>query len=675
MAITYSIEFAAQIARLEAGVKQGSQAVQRMASEMESAAGFARTALLGLASALGIGSFAAAIKGASEAADAAAKMGDRFGIATDMMIGMQHAGKLAGASNEALATALRSMARSGIDAARGGEEAAKAYGMLGIRAGEFVKLPMDRQFSIIIEKLGAVENVTLRNALAQEVLGKAAGEVMGLVAEGADSFARAAEDARDWGLAIDRVDAAKLEMANDAITRAQAAAQGLFTTIALHVAPAVKALADYFADSSKEAKGFKTQAADAAEVVITGIGYAANVVQGLRFAYVGVKLVLAELLRIAAEGFAWLAENAATFGAVLKYLPGPIGLAGRMMAGLVSRGAEDFRMFADAATESATVIRAELEALADEGLPKEKMIARIREIREVMQREAEQIAAARTKMMRGSPEEIERDKAPKEQAAIRDTWREQLAQKIERLREETMTELELLDERRREKNMLLQAAIEADLLTEAAGLEQSRQLRQKYEADRTKIEDEAIKRRFGIANVYRQLDLASASSFFGQLGAMMSSQHRTAFNIGKAAAISQTIIDTYRGAQGAFAALAGIPIVGPILGAAAAGAAIIAGMARVQAIRSQQFGAGGGATPVFAANPATGLSTAPIGPVTTAVEPPTQPAITQAQRRDVTITFIGSGRYTQEEIRESLWPALSEALGDGVSGANLVLNR
>ena len=54
----------------------------------------------------------------------------------------------------------------------------------------------------------------------------------------------------------------------------------------------------------------------------------------------------------------------------------------------------------------------------------------------------------------------------------------------------------------------------------------------------------------------------------------------------KAAAITQTIIDTYKGAQAAFSALAPIPIVGPVLGAAAAAAAVAAGMARVGQIRS-----------------------------------------------------------------------------------------
>lgn len=54
----------------------------------------------------------------------------------------------------------------------------------------------------------------------------------------------------------------------------------------------------------------------------------------------------------------------------------------------------------------------------------------------------------------------------------------------------------------------------------------------------------------------------------------------------KAAAITQTIIETYKGAQAAFSSLAPIPIVGPALGAAAAAAAVAGGLARVGQIRS-----------------------------------------------------------------------------------------
>lgn len=58
----------------------------------------------------------------------------------------------------------------------------------------------------------------------------------------------------------------------------------------------------------------------------------------------------------------------------------------------------------------------------------------------------------------------------------------------------------------------------------------------------------------------------------------------------KALAITQTIINTYASATAAFKAMAGIPYVGPALGAAAAAAAIASGFANVSAIASAKRG-------------------------------------------------------------------------------------
>ncbi len=56
--------------------------------------------------------------------------------------------------------------------------------------------------------------------------------------------------------------------------------------------------------------------------------------------------------------------------------------------------------------------------------------------------------------------------------------------------------------------------------------------------------------------------------------------------LGKALAITQTTISTYQSAQESYKSLAGIPVVGPVLGGVAAAAAIAMGLANIQAIRS-----------------------------------------------------------------------------------------
>lgn len=58
---------------------------------------------------------------------------------------------------------------------------------------------------------------------------------------------------------------------------------------------------------------------------------------------------------------------------------------------------------------------------------------------------------------------------------------------------------------------------------------------------------------------------------------------------GKAAAIAATLISTYQSAQDSYKSLAGIPIVGPALGAAAAAVAVASGFKQIQAIKATKI--------------------------------------------------------------------------------------
>jgi len=75
---------------------------------------------------------------------------------------------------------------------------------------------------------------------------------------------------------------------------------------------------------------------------------------------------------------------------------------------------------------------------------------------------------------------------------------------------------------------------------------------------------------------------------------------------GKAAAVAQATISTYQAAVSSYNSLSGIPIVGPALGAVAAGVAVASGIANVNKILSVQTpggGGGGGTAPTPAATP------------------------------------------------------------------------
>jgi len=67
---------------------------------------------------------------------------------------------------------------------------------------------------------------------------------------------------------------------------------------------------------------------------------------------------------------------------------------------------------------------------------------------------------------------------------------------------------------------------------------------------------------------------SATKTMFSDLSTLTQSGNKKLFEVGKAAARVNTVISTYEGAQKAYTSLAGIPVVGPALGAAAAAAAI-----------------------------------------------------------------------------------------------------
>lgn len=111
-----------------------------------------------------------------------------------------------------------------------------------------------------------------------------------------------------------------------------------------------------------------------------------------------------------------------------------------------------------------------------------------------------------------------------------------------------------------------------------------------YHAALAQLDQDHAAKSAAIEQSRGQLLLTTSADLFGQLATLSTSHNSKIAAIGKAAAIAQTIIKTYQSATEAYASLAGIPYIGPELGAVAAAVAIAAGLANVAAIRAQPVG-------------------------------------------------------------------------------------
>ena len=121
----------------------------------------------------------------------------------------------------------------------------------------------------------------------------------------------------------------------------------------------------------------------------------------------------------------------------------------------------------------------------------------------------------------------------------------------------------------------------------------------KYIKDLADLNDQANKKELEAAKTLRNQKLQAVQDGFNTIANLAElfagknrKQQKIAFDIQKAANIANATIDTYKAAQGAYASLSGVPIVGPVLGAAAAGVAVTAGLINIKKIASTSFNGG-----------------------------------------------------------------------------------
>lgn len=510
------------------------QSVGRLGREMRGAINAAAkygAAIAGVGVAVGTKLVAQQLK----AVDALAKTSDKLGIATQDLAAMRHAAELTGVSANTLDMALQRMTRRVAEAGIGTGEAKDALIELGINAQNLARLSPDKQFQAIA---GAMENVATqgdRVRLAMKLFDSEGVSLVNTLALGEQGLKDMREEADRLGISVSRLEAAQIEAANDALTRAGAVMGGVVRRATVDLAPVIEAVANEFANAASNATDFGQSSINAARMVVKPFGVILDGLHGIQVALKGAETFFAGM----------------AFGAVSSI--NDVGQAiirlGNIIPGVTIDGdANIFAQLEVAATETLTRLQGELHALAMQPIPSQQIDAFLTRIQEASAIAAEQVAINREQML----SDFEIDEA----------------------------------------------------------------LTQDHNNKLTAIEQRAADARKRVAEQEARDKKNAQNQFFTDMTSLMNTESRKLFEVGKAAAIANTIISTYESAQDAFKF--GTKIGGPPVGAAFAAAAIGAGFARVQAIRSTSFGAGAGGSAAAGGNGA--VSAAPTSAQTGAVE-------------------------------------------------------
>lgn len=231
----------------------GQSAVDQLRNSMDkmsgSAASLAKTfaaGFIGLQSIQGIATFA---KYVLDGADKLDEMAQRTGLTVEQLSELDYAAKLSGTSIDSVQTAMGKLAVKATEAASGNKTAAVAFDALGISINDSNgKLKSQLQlFEEVGQGISAINDPTLRAALAIEVFGKSGAQLLPLLQD----MNALRKEARELGGVVGTEFAANAARFNDNLDRMALLSKGLAKSILSDLIPSVNRLMETMIEASK----------------------------------------------------------------------------------------------------------------------------------------------------------------------------------------------------------------------------------------------------------------------------------------------------------------------------------------------------------------------------------------------------------------------------------------
>jgi len=544
------VRFGADIDPLKKGVNEASRKLDQFGSKAKDTAlnlGKVAAASAAVGAAIGVKLVSDSLK----AVDSQAKLAKQLGTTSASVATLSRAADMSGISMKNIETGAKNLEVAMGEAASGTGVAVETLERLGLTAHDLEGMTLDQKILTVNRAIRENIPVTEQASAAADLFGKRAGFAIAQLDP--NTISEATREIQGFGLAISDFDASRIEAANDAMATIGLAIDGVVQAFTIELAPILGEIANMFKESAIESDGFKNVAIDSINAVAAGVGFVGDAFHGWSIIIDGLNLAFDAMAVGVSEAFTLIIEtidngvNGAK-GKINELIDGINNLPGVDIEKLVvepSMLAQSLRATTDAAKAELDRAAIELDQKLLGPLPSQQVEEFIASIREKNELEAAVFE---------ENEELKRT-ARAERAAIEKA-------------DAVMAAQEKTDEL---------AAIEK------AALDKS-----------IKEAQDAANKKKAIDDALMASRISATGTMFSNLATLTSTGSKKMFAIGKAAAAAETIVSTYQGAQQAFTAMAGIPIVGPALGAAAAGAAIVAGGVRLQAINSQTFGGGGG---------------------------------------------------------------------------------
>jgi len=491
------------------------------------------------------------------AADAQAKLAGQLDTTSRSMATLSRAAGLSGVSFEKITSGTRQLTVRLSQAASGAGPAADMLERLGLSAEYLSSIPLDQRIDAInqaiLENIPATERAAAGAALFGEEAGLAFRQISG------DTLRQAAADAELFGTALTAIESRNVERAVDAMSNFTTAAQGASMQLAEELSPVLVSIGNEFRTIIEELGGVGVVAESAAEQMTTGMLFVIDAVAGVNRAF--------ELAgNLIAGTFLSAEEKALIFASTLtSIVDGPVDALLQSMSAITGIELPELSNFTETLENRLGIVR---RAIVEARLDLDEIL--MRPLPSESLREAIDLAREANDLMSAAAENDESSIA----GPI--TLSDGFFDELEQIREHNAQKL------------AVEGEFSQHVLDEV----------ERRENDLEALEKAKMAKRLGVAQ-----------DMFSNLSVLMNSENKKLFEIGKAAALANSVVNAYSAISSSYDK--GAAIGGPILGAAFAATAATAQFAQIQAIRSTSYGSTGGAS--GSATQAVNDASAPVG--------------------------------------------------------------
>jgi len=493
------------------------------------------------------------------AVDMLDEMAEKSGTSAKSLQALQLAMGEAGMSSDQTQAAIKKLNVAIGDAQAGNKTAQAAFDRLGLSVSELSAMDADQRFAAIGDALQGFGNSADRASAASDIFGAKIGpDMAAALAQGGDGIRQATSDLEAMGLAMSDIDAAQVANAMDSFNRAGMVIDGISNQLAVEFAPLLDAISKSFMEAGKEGGGFGSVVQESVQATIKAVAFLANAIDGIKRIGIAVSDSLVYGFALVEETFAKVALGIVT---ALDMIPG-IDLTANITAleakvkssqGVMAEAAANMRrQFEEPLAGDVFLQYAEQAKKASEEAAAATIAAR----------EAAQGGATAGPMADNEAADKEKKKLAEKQAALEaeiqaELWKEseiaankeaienqKLMDELARIDEQNKTvEQKLIDKFARE-NEIIAAAREAGLISDEEFQRRELENMLSHEGELTEIDRAASEQRKQQAQQEADAKKAILASAFSGLSALMNTESRKMFEVGKAAAIGTSLINT-----------------------------------------------------------------------------------------------------------------------------------